>query len=168
VATVVAKLFNIVHPDRAYFGQKDAAQTILISRMTADLNFDVEIVISPTVREPSGLAMSSRNEYLSLEDRQTAALIYEALSFGRDYCRKKLDVDVVLQSCDIIGAVEKVLSTNRLLEVKYISVDSGATMKSVDSVTADSKFVISAAVIFAGVRLIDNVVCDFSVASKSQ
>jgi len=136
--------------------------------MTADLNFDVEIVISPTVREPSGLAMSSRNEYLSLEDRQTAALIYEALSFGRDYCRKKLDVDVVLQSCDIIGAVEKVLSTNRLLEVKYISVDSGATMKSVDSVTADSKFVISAAVIFAGVRLIDNVVCDFSVASKSQ
>ena len=77
---VVAKLFNIVQPDEAYFGQKDAQQAVIIQRMAADLDFPVRIVIEPTVREPDGLAMSSRNEYLSTGERKRAVALYEALS----------------------------------------------------------------------------------------
>lgn len=83
VCTVVAKLFNIVRPARAYFGQKDAQQVAVLKRMARDLNFDAEIVVCPTVREPDGLAMSSRNAYLSDGDRQTATVLFRALDAGR-------------------------------------------------------------------------------------
>ncbi|GAH17081.1 unnamed protein product, partial [marine sediment metagenome] len=79
VATVVAKLFNIVQPTRAYFGQKDAQQAIVIKKMVADLDMNVEIVALPTVREPDGLAMSSRNDYLSPKERQAATVLYQTL-----------------------------------------------------------------------------------------
>lgn len=83
VATVVAKLFNIVRPDRAYFGQKDAQQVAVIRRMIADLSFDVELVVCPTIREDDGLAMSSRNSYLDADERRRAIALYEALRAGR-------------------------------------------------------------------------------------
>ncbi len=80
VATVVAKLFNVIQPDRAYFGQKDAQQVVVIRRMTRDLDFPVDIVVGPTLREPDGLAMSSRNVYLTPEQRRAAPALYRALS----------------------------------------------------------------------------------------
>jgi pantoate--beta-alanine ligase len=82
VATVVAKLFHILGPDRAYFGQKDAAQVAVLRRMVRDLNFPLELVVCPTVREPDGLAMSSRNRYLSPHDRADARVLYQALEAG--------------------------------------------------------------------------------------
>ena len=84
VATVVAKLFNAFTPDRAYFGQKDAQQVVVIKRMVEDLNFPLQIVVCPTVREPDGLALSSRNGYLNPEERRTATVLYRALSSARD------------------------------------------------------------------------------------
>ncbi|GAI31378.1 unnamed protein product, partial [marine sediment metagenome] len=83
VATVVAKLFNIVEPTRAYFGQKDAQQAIVIKKMVADLNMNLEIVTVPTVREPDGLAISSRNIYLNPQERQAAVALYQALSLAQ-------------------------------------------------------------------------------------
>jgi len=84
VATVVAKLFNIVQPTRAYFGQKDAQQAIVIQRMVADLNMDLEIVLVPTVRENDGLAMSSRNIYLNSEERRAATILFKALTLAKE------------------------------------------------------------------------------------
>jgi len=84
VATVVAKLFNAFTPDRAYFGQKDAQQVVVIKRMVEDLNFPLQIVVCPSVREPDGLALSSRNGYLNPEERRTATVLYRALSSARD------------------------------------------------------------------------------------
>ena len=83
VATVVAKLFNILAPGKAYFGQKDFQQTLVVKKLAADLNMPVEVVVGPTVREPDGLAMSSRNKYLSQEERAAAAMIYRALASAR-------------------------------------------------------------------------------------
>jgi pantoate--beta-alanine ligase len=82
VGTVVAKLFNIVSPDRAYFGQKDAQQTIVIKKMVVDLNMDLEVIVSPTVRENDGLAMSSRNIYLNPEERRAATILFKALTLA--------------------------------------------------------------------------------------
>lgn len=84
VATVVNKLFNLVQPDRAYFGQKDAQQAILIKRMVADLNMNLEVVVCPTVREEDGLAMSSRNNYLTPQERRAAPVLYRALKAGEE------------------------------------------------------------------------------------
>ena len=155
VATVVTKLFNIVQPDRAYFGQKDISQCILIQRMVADLNFPIEVRICETIREHDGLAMSSRNVYLSATERAAAGILYKALTVGKDVC--ETSKSEVLRS-EITGSCEEVLRSERLIsKVEYISVASIENMEELSSYSPGTGFILSAAVKLGNVRLIDNI-----------
>ena len=150
VATVVAKLFNIFTPDRAYFGQKDAQQVAVIRRMAADLNFAVDIVVSPTVREADGLAMSSRNAYLNEEERRAAPMLYRALSAA------KAVFEAGENSAGAIrAAVLKTLSMEPLVNVQYVSVSDPDTIEELFEISGGA--LLSAAVIIGKTRLIDNV-----------
>lgn len=150
VATVVAKLFGIVQPDRAYFGEKDAQQLAVIRRMVRDLNMPVEIVAGPTVREPSGLAMSSRNQRLSEEEREAAQAIYRALlAAAEQVARGVRDAQAVL------AAAHSVLAAEPLLRVEYLEIVDPAEIKPVERISGE---VLIAAAVWAGnTRLIDNV-----------
>jgi len=163
VATVVAKLFNIVAPTRAYFGQKDAAQCVLVKRLVADLNFNIEIKIGDIVREDNGLAMSSRNQYLSDADRVLCGIIYEGLRSGVDVYRSFQGGGDAVHSKEIIKAVEAVYRREGsvISEILYISVDNGDTMKAMEKVERNQPFIISSAVKVGAVRLIDNVTVNF-------
>jgi pantoate--beta-alanine ligase len=149
VATVVAKLFNIIRADRAYFGEKDAQQLAVIRRMVADLNFPVEIVPVATVREADGLAISSRNQRLTPEERRTAPALYRALKEAsaliRSGCR---DSAAIKQTALTMLAQESV-------RVEYCEVVDPLTMRPVERIK--SQVLIAAAVWIGGVRLIDNV-----------
>ena len=151
VATVVAKLFDIVQPTKAYFGQKDAQQTIVIKKMVADLNMNLEIIVMPTVREPDGLAMSSRNVFLSFEQRQAAAVIYQALVLAQELWSKgERDAEKIRQQ------MRALISKEPLAEIDYISIADTETLDEMDTVKAPA--VVSLAVKMGKVRLIDNVV----------
>ena len=151
VATVVAKLFNIVRPDRAYFGQKDGQQVAVIVRMVRDLDLGVEIVVVPTVREPDGLALSSRNVYLTPDQRRAAPVIYRAL------CR----VRTLWEGGEKRGerlrrGVRDVLQGEPLVEgIDYVSVADPSTLEELDNVQGPA--MVSVAVRFGKARLIDNV-----------
>ena len=143
VATVVTKLFNIVKPTRAYFGAKDAVQCVLIQRLVEDLNMDVDVRIMDTVREHDGLAKSSRNAYLSNEERIAASIIYKSLVGAQtlfDECRqrqrqKRSDGDNTLQSSEIIATVQRILKSEPLVsEIQYVSVDDRRNMKPLQDV----------------------------------
>eukprot|EP00548_Thalassiothrix_antarctica_P018181 CAMPEP_0194187498 /NCGR_PEP_ID=MMETSP0154-20130528/51141_1 /TAXON_ID=1049557 /ORGANISM="Thalassiothrix antarctica, Strain L6-D1" /LENGTH=239 /DNA_ID=CAMNT_0038907249 /DNA_START=70 /DNA_END=786 /DNA_ORIENTATION=+ len=140
VATIVTKLFNIVQPTRAYFGQKDAAQSCLIQRIVDDLNMNIEVCVLDTVREIDGLAMSSRNAYLSMEERKVAPIIYESLCATRDvFMSRQGD----FPSAELKNTVITKLKTEKLVsEIQYVSVDSRATMKPID-VVGDGGAVVS-------------------------
>lgn len=155
VSTIVTKLFNIVNPTNAYFGQKDVAQCFLIKRIVEDLNMDVSVNIMETIREEDGLAMSSRNAYLTPDERKAAPVIYRALTAAKSlYSKKKNNVP----SDEIIQSVRDVLETEPLLStIQYISVDSKATMRSIPSVGEDGA-VLSLACKIGSVRLIDNII----------
>ena len=149
VALVVAKLFNIIRPDEAYFGQKDAQQAVIIQRMTADLDFPVRIVIEPTVREPDGLAMSSRNAYLSEDERKRAIALYEALSGAR----KAIEAGERRP-----GALKQVMMTRMTqagFEVDYAEVVDATTLR--PSSEVDGAILIAAAGYMGRTRLIDNI-----------
>jgi pantoate--beta-alanine ligase len=149
VATVVAKLFNIVKPHRAYFGQKDFQQCVVIRRMVAGLNLDVEVIVLPTVREQDGLAMSSRNSYLGGEERRVAAAIWRALSEGERLFRTGLRDARTLQS-----AVRGVLMREPGLSIDYVElVDPDSLMP---QAAVASRNVIVVAVRVGPTRLIDN------------
>jgi pantoate--beta-alanine ligase len=149
VATVVAKLFNAVRPDRAYFGQKDAQQAVVIRRMTADLNFPVAIVICPTVREADGLAMSSRNSYLSAAQRAAAPVLYRALSVARSaYEDGQRDGDALRK------LMHETLEEEPLAEVQYVSCADPHTMGELRRV--EDEMLLSMAVFVGKTRLIDN------------
>ena len=154
VATIVAKLFNIVQPTNAYFGQKDAAQCCLIKRIVEDLNMNLNVVVLDTVREDDGLAMSSRNAYLTDEERQVAPVVYRSLCAAKELYDKTRNV----QSSDLMNATRTVLASEPLVsEIQYISVDSKATMQPLEMVTEEGA-VISLACKVGSVRLIDNIV----------
>lgn len=149
VATVVAKLFNATTPQKAYFGQKDAQQAAVIKRMAADLNFPVEIVICPIVRENDGLAMSSRNVYLNAEERRQAPVLYKALRAGMlAYQTGERSAE------DLRQVMRKVLSESPLAKPQYVSCADTETLVELDWV--EERALLSMAVFFGKTRLIDN------------
>ena len=150
VATVVAKLFNIVPADRAYFGEKDAQQLAVIQKMAADLNFPVTIVPVPTVREPDGLAMSSRNRLLTPEDRRIAPALYRALCEAQGLVLAGPNSAAFIRQ----GAID-LLSRHPAIRIEYVEAVDPATFQPVDRITGDVRIV--AAIWLGGVRLIDNV-----------
>ncbi len=153
VTTVVAKLFNIMQPTRAYFGQKDAQQTAVIRKMAADLNMNVEIVTLPTVREPDGLAMSSRNTYLSPEQRRAAVVLYQALSLAQ-----KLWPQGEKNAQTIRQQMADLIRKEPLAEIEYISIAHAKTLDELDNVSPPA--LVSLAVKVGSTRLIDNVVLE--------
>jgi pantoate--beta-alanine ligase len=153
VATVVNKLFNIVEPTRAYFGQKDAQQCVVVKKMVMDLNMNLEMVIVPTVREKDGLAMSSRNVYLSPEERQQAPVLYKALITAHImWTESEKDSEKLRQ------AMIDLIRQKPLGKVEYISIANALTIKELEK--ADPPAVISLAVKFGKTRLIDNILLE--------
>jgi len=149
VATIVAKLFNIVQPSRAYFGQKDAQQAVVIKRMVADLNMGIEIVVVPTVRESDGLAMSSRNIYLSPGERQAATILYKALTLARQL-RRGGEKDAGKISRQMTSLIQK----EPLAQIDYFSIADAETLEELSLI--DRPALASLAVRIGKTRLIDN------------
>ncbi len=153
VATVCAKLFNIVAPDIAYFGQKDAQQAIVVKRMVADLNMPVEIVICPTVRQSDGLAVSSRNQYLTADQKKDATYIYESLQM----CREMIDSGVT-DPQKIIARMRKILNQASSIKIEYVSIVDAETLQSIERITG--RVLAAVAVRIGSARLIDNILVD--------
>ncbi len=149
VATIVAKLFNIVQPTRAYFGQKDAQQVVVVKKMVADLNMDLEVVIVPTVRESDGLAMSSRNTYLSPKERQAATILFRALELAQRL-RRGGEKD----AGEIRRRMAALVQKERLACVDYVSIADAETLEELNLL--DRPAVASLAVRIGKTRLIDN------------
>lgn len=150
VATVVAKLFNIVQPDRAYFGKKDYQQLRVIQRMVKDLNFPVQVVEVETVREDDGLAMSSRNAYLTPEERKVAPLIYRALLSGKELYEKG-----ERSAEKIVAEVKRNLKSVPEFKVQYVELRDAETLDEIN--TVEKKAVLAVAVFLGSARLIDNI-----------
>ena len=151
VATVVAKLFNVLQPDRAYFGQKDAQQALVITKMAHDLDFPVDVVVMPTIRESDGLALSSRNVYLSSPERQAALSLSRALQMAnRLYAEGERDAE------RLRDAMSSVLATEPLAAPEYVSVADNGTLLELDTISGPA--LASLAVRVGRTRLIDNIV----------
>jgi pantoate--beta-alanine ligase len=156
VATIVCKLFNIVQPTKAYFGQKDISQCILVKSLVLDLNIPVQIQVCETVRENDGLAMSSRNTYLTTNERPYANILYKALNIGKDMFDSN-DVNKIISSKDIIKVIEESLKSEPLVsKIEYISIASHIDMTELSHVSLSKGAVISSAIRLGSVRLIDN------------
>jgi pantoate--beta-alanine ligase len=147
VCTVVAKLFNILAPDAALFGEKDFQQLVIVRRMVRDLNFKIEIIAVPTVREEDGLACSSRNRYLNLEERKQATVLHKALLAAAYADRKSVK--------DIIDLARKVISEAPLARIDYAELVDAESLQPVE--TARPNSLLALAVFFGKTRLIDNI-----------
>jgi pantoate--beta-alanine ligase len=151
VATVVAKLFHIVAPDKAFFGQKDGAQVAVLRSMVRDLNFDLELVVCPTEREPDGLALSSRNRYLSVPDRARALVLSRALDvISANYRAGEKDVARLLE------AGRRVMATEPEVRIDYLEIVDAATLLPLREATAGALVAVAAYV--GSTRLIDNTI----------
>jgi len=154
VATVVSKLFNVMQPDRAYFGQKDGQQVVVIQKLARDLDMGVEVVVMPTIREPDGLAMSSRNVQLSADQRQAASVVHQALRRAYQLwigCERNGDV--------LREAVSQILQAEPMVDsIDYVSVAGMSTLD--ESGHVDGRAMVSVAVHMGAVRLIDNIVLE--------
>ncbi|MGB2955776.1 MAG: pantoate--beta-alanine ligase [Anaerolineales bacterium] len=150
VTTVVSKLFNAVQPDKAYFGQKDAQQAVVIKQMVRDLNYPIEIVICPIIREPDGLAMSSRNSYLNGEERQAALCLFRGLNTARDAFHKgEKKADKIRE------IVARVVNEEQLAELQYVSCAHQETLEELGGEIESC--LLSMAVFIGRTRLIDNI-----------
>jgi pantoate--beta-alanine ligase len=153
VATVVTKLFNIVEPTRAYFGQKDAQQALVIKKMAADLNMNLEVIVTPTVRESDGLAMSSRNVYLNTQERQAAAVLFKALTLAQNLWEKgDRNAERIRQE------MTSLISKEPLAKIEYVSIADAQTLEELSEI--DRPALASLAVRIGKTRLIDNMVLE--------
>lgn len=148
VCTVVSKLFNIMQPDNAYFGQKDAQQLAIVKKMAADLNFDVKVNGCPIVREADGLAKSSRNTYLSAEERAAAPILFKAIQKGQEIIKPGM------RAADLETAMKDVLASEPLANTEYVTAVDALTMQPVE--TIDRDVLVAMAVRIGTTRLIDN------------
>lgn len=151
VATVVTILFNTIRPDLAFFGQKDAQQVAVIKRLTTDLGFETEIVVVPTVREESGLAMSSRNQNLTPEEREKAAVISKALREAKIAFKNG-----ARKASELIEIVTRIIESEPLARIDYVAAVDAATLEPIEKID-DKEVTLFTAVFFGRVRLIDNV-----------
>ena len=147
VCTVVAKLFNLLAPDAAVFGEKDFQQLAIVRRMVRDLNFKIDIIAVPTVREDDGLACSSRNEYLNLEERKQATVLSKALVAAANATEKSAN--------DIVALVRKLINQAPLAQIDYVELVDAETLRPVEMAGPNSVLVV--AVFFGKTRLIDNI-----------
>jgi pantoate--beta-alanine ligase len=153
VATVLTVLFNTVRPDFAFFGQKDAQQTLVVKRLVRDLAFDTEIVVLPTVREESGLALSSRNSYLDRDGRRAAGVIYRAL------CQAKETYNEGERNAKRLAeAVRSVVESEPRVRLDYVGVTDAETMEKLDKIGEDRPVLVTLAAFVGPTRLIDNIV----------
>ncbi len=151
VTTVVAKLFNITKPHIAVFGQKDAQQALIIKQMVRDLNFDIEIIVAPIVRESDGLAMSSRNVYLSESERKDATVLYQSLKLAEKLIEegeRKPDV--------VISKMEELIKSKPTAKIDYIEIVDPNTLEKVEKLEEGKEYLIALAVRIGSTRLIDN------------
>jgi pantoate--beta-alanine ligase len=153
VATVVTKLFNIVEPTRAYFGQKDAQQALVIKKMVADLNLNLEVIVSPTVRESDGLAMSSRNVYLNPQEREAATVLFKALTLAQNLWEQgESNAETIRQKMTVL------ISKESLAKIEYVSIADAQTLEELAKI--DRPALASLAVRFGKTRLIDNMLLE--------
>jgi pantoate--beta-alanine ligase len=155
VATVVARLFGIVKPQKAYFGQKDIQQCLVIQRMVEDLALPVELEICPTVREQDGLAMSSRNRYLSKEAREIAPVIYRALRSALALVGQAKDS---VASETVLAEAKKILQTQPKIEIQYLELRSFPLLEAVEVISGPTVFAFAG--FLEGTRLIDNIILE--------
>jgi len=153
VCTIVTKLFNIVNPDKAYFGQKDAQQVLVIKRMVADLNIDIEVVTVPIVREADGLAMSSRNKYLNQTEREAALVLYKSLQQAQQLiASEKVDAKLIKEE------MIKLINQEPLAKIDYVEIVNQNNLEEINRV--EGKVLIALAVYIGETRLIDNLMLE--------
>jgi len=151
VTTIVTKLFNIVKPHIAIFGQKDAQQAIVIKQMTRDLDFDIDIEVAPIVREPDGLALSSRNEYLSPDERRDATILYLSLRMAEE-----MIVSGERDAKKVQDAIREMIEAVETSNIDYIAIVDASTLKEIEEIRGE--VLIALAVRFGEARLIDNII----------
>jgi len=149
VATVVAKLFNIVQPDLAFFGQKDAQQVVIIQKMVQDLNFNLKIIVGSTIRDPSGLALSSRNSYLAEDERKTASVLFQSLLKAKSIIEQG-----ERNSSKVIHEMEKMILSQPKTIIDYIGITDSQTLEPLEKISGE--VLITMAVYVGSTRLIDN------------
>jgi pantoate--beta-alanine ligase len=153
VATIVAKLFNIIQPDKAFFGQKDAQQVLVLGRMVADLNMNVELEIVPIVRENDGLAMSSRNAFLSVEERDAALVLSRSLQLAQQLVTQG-EINVAKLRQQVIAMIQ----TEKLAKIDYVEIYSHPLLENINVMTP--KALLALAVYVGNTRLIDNIILE--------
>ena len=151
MTTIVTKLFNIVRPTNAYFGQKDAQQALVIKKMVTDLNMNLKVIVCPTVREPDGLAMSSRNVYLNAEQRKAAPVLYRSLLLAKDlFAIGERNAAAILEQ--MVALIQK----EPLAKIDYINISDTETLAALKTIKQSA--LVSMAVRFGNTRLIDNII----------
>ncbi len=155
VTTVVAKLINIVMPDKIYFGQKDAQQAIIINKMLNDLNFNVKMKVLPTVRENDGLAMSSRNAYLTPQQRKIAPVLYYSLKSALDLIKRGEKRTPLIKK-----KIREIVNEKKEINLEYVAICDYFNLKELDEIKKGQKVLIALAAYIGEVRLIDNVVLE--------